>query len=154
MVPAFIVSLEQLPLTSNGKVNRKALPKPEGMGDRTSVVLPQTQLERQIAQIWADLLGVSTIGLHDNFFDLGGHSLLMVQVQAQLQTQLQRELNIVDLFQFPTIAQLASHWQHQPTQVSATEQAQQRTEVRMAQQSTLQQRRSVRQQFRTLEEED
>lgn len=154
MVPAFIMCLEQLPLTSNGKVDRKALPQPEESGDRTSIALPQTQLERQIAQVWADLLGASTIGLHDNFFDLGGHSLLMVQVQAKLQTLLQRELNIVDLFQFPTIAQLASHLQHQQNQVSATEQAQQRTEVRVAQQSTLQQRRALRQQFRNLADDD
>ncbi|MCG9892094.1 MAG: amino acid adenylation domain-containing protein [Thermosynechococcaceae cyanobacterium MS004] len=154
MVPAFIMPLEQLPLTNNGKVDRKALPQPEGTGDRPSIVLPQTQVERQIAQVWADLLGTSTIGLHDNFFDLGGHSLLMVQVQAKLQTLLQRELNIVDLFQFPTIAQLANHLQHQQNQGSATEQAQQRTEVRVSQQSTLQQRRALRQQFRNLADDD
>ena len=164
MVPTFILLLDVLPLTANGKVDRKALPKPEAVTtDRSAIALPQTQLERQIAQIWAEHLQTEAIGLHDNFFDLGGHSLLMVKIHSELQTlvgsELKTELNIVDLFQFPTIATLVSHLQHQTTKVSATEQAQQRTQVRTAQvqtlqQATAQQRRSLRQQFRTLPEDD
>ena len=80
MVPSFILLLDVLPLTANGKVDRKALPKPEAVTpDRTAIALPQTQLERQIAQIWAEHLQIEAIGLHDNFFDLGGHSLLVVK---------------------------------------------------------------------------
>ncbi len=164
MVPSFILLLDMLPLTANGKVDRKALPKPEAVtADRTAIALPQTQLERQIAQIWAQHLQIEAIGLNDNFFDLGGHSLLMVKIHSELQalvgSELKTELNIVDLFQFPTIATLVSHLQHQQTKVSATEQAQQRTQVRTAQfqtlqQATAQQRRSLRQQFRTLPEDD
>ncbi len=164
MVPAFILLLEELPLTSNGKVDRKALPQPDAGSttEQGAIALPQTQLERQIAQIWAEHLQVNPIGLQDNFFDLGGHSLLMVKIFSDLQTALQTEANaalnielsIVDLFQFPTIATLANHLQHRQTQVSATAQAQQRTEVRTSQQSTALQRRALRQQSRSLTEDD
>ena len=163
MVPSFIMLLDALPLTANGKVDRKALPKPEAGSQSGAIALPQTHLERQIAQIWAEHLQVTAIGLHDNFFDLGGHSLLMVKIHGELQALLNAkehsesnpELNIIDLFQFPTIATLAGHLQHRQTQASATDQAQHRTEVRTTQvrtvqQSTAQQRKALRQQFRTL----
>jgi amino acid adenylation domain-containing protein len=154
MVPPFILLLDRLPLTSNGKVDRQALPKPETLlAAAAPTTLPQTYLERQIAEVWGELLQVNSIGRHDNFFDLGGQSMLMVQAQVRLQEQLGRELNIVDLFQFPTIATLAQHLEHQNQQASATEAAHHRTEVRTAQQSTLQQRRAARQQFRNTEDD-
>ena len=65
--------------------------------------------ERTIAAIWQDVLGVDRIGPHDNFFDLGGHSLLLVQVQARLRDALGREIAIVEMFQYPTIRAMASH---------------------------------------------
>ncbi|PZO15511.1 MAG: non-ribosomal peptide synthetase [Leptolyngbya foveolarum] len=111
MVPAAFVQLDELPLTVNGKVNRQALPRPSG--DRPELsnayVAPKADLERAIAHIWQALLGLDQVGLQDNFFDLGGHSLLLVQVQNQLQTQLDRQILLVDLFRYPTIQAIAAY---------------------------------------------
>ena len=158
MVPAHILILTEMPLTPNGKVDRKALPQPEINRDRATTILPQTQLERQIARIWATYLQTDLIGLHDNFFDLGGHSLLMVKVFNDLKSELISptgepvRLEIVDLFRFPTIAALSQHLQQQ-SQTSTANRTQQRTQQRTAHQTNLQQtaamqRRTVRQQFR------
>jgi acyl carrier protein len=72
-------------------------------------VAPATELERTIAEIWKEVLHVDQIGLHDNFFDLGGHSLLVVKVHVKLQQVFQREISIVDMFRLPTIESLAQH---------------------------------------------
>lgn len=109
MVPAWIVILDKLPLTANGKVDRKALPDPRtlpGAGSDTSGP-PRNELERTIAAIWADALEIPKVGIHDNFFDLGGHSLLIPRVHAAIQDRLGRELPMTDLFRHPTVAALA-----------------------------------------------
>jgi acyl carrier protein len=108
MVPSAFVPLDQLPLTPNGKVDRKALPDAEGIrvSPDTSCVAPRTEMERAIVNIWCALLRVEQVGLHDNFFDLGGHSLLVVQAQARLRDTLGIDLPIVRLFQYPTISAL------------------------------------------------
>jgi amino acid adenylation domain-containing protein len=109
MMPSAFVFLEKLPLTPNGKVNRKALPAPpEGRpGLDTVYVAPRTGMESAIARVWQELLHVQQVGLHDNFFDLGGHSLLVVQAQAALQHKLGIDLPVVRLFQYPTVHALA-----------------------------------------------
>ncbi|HEY9663718.1 MAG TPA: phosphopantetheine-binding protein, partial [Allocoleopsis sp.] len=104
-----VMLLPSLPLTPNGKVDRRALPQPKVVITSTSYVQPQTQLEQLIAQIWKTVLQVPQVGLQDNFFDLGGHSLLMAQVQFQLQKQIQQEVSVVDLFQYPTVQSLAQY---------------------------------------------
>lgn len=109
MVPGAFVVLDRLPLTPNGKVDRHALPKPEIQKNLRASAPPRTPMERLIADLWRDVLSVDTVGRHDNFFDLGGQSLLMVHIQLRLQERLDREIAIVDLFQFPTIADLAQH---------------------------------------------
>jgi acyl transferase domain-containing protein/SAM-dependent methyltransferase len=111
MVPAAVVTLEALPLAPNGKLDRRALPKPEGLRSQleTGYVSPRTALEKSIAAAWCEALGIDRVGLADNFFDLGGHSLLMVQVHARLERQLDRGLTVVELFQFPTVGSLAEH---------------------------------------------
>jgi amino acid adenylation domain-containing protein len=109
MVPSAFVPLEALPLTPNGKLDRKALPAPELESDETSYVAPRRPLEAQLAGIWAEVLGRARVGVKENFFDLGGHSLLLVQVQARLSEALDRKISIVDLFRFPTVAALAEH---------------------------------------------
>ncbi|WP_173964098.1 AMP-binding enzyme, partial [Flavobacterium collinsii] len=77
MVPMIWVELAELPLTSNGKLDRKALPDPDSSDLSTKeYVAPRTETEQQLAQIWENLLGVEKVGVHDNFFELGGHSLL------------------------------------------------------------------------------
>jgi amino acid adenylation domain-containing protein len=111
MVPAAFVLLDALPLTPNGKVNRKALPALERLRPEleTAYAIPRTAIERTIASIWQEALGVEKVGLHDNFFDLGGHSLLLVQVCDKLQKVLNRPIIIADMFRYPTISSLSSY---------------------------------------------
>ena len=110
MVPADVLLMEALPVTANGKVDRQALPDPPparpDLPDR--FVAPRTDLERALAAIWGELLGRTDVGLFDNFFDLGGHSLLMVKVQAAIRDRLGRDVPVVDLFAHPTITALAA----------------------------------------------
>ncbi|WP_375511245.1 amino acid adenylation domain-containing protein [uncultured Nostoc sp.] len=108
MVPNAFVLLESLPLTSNGKVDRGALPAPEL--DRTLLekfVAPRTPIEEMLAQIWAQVLKVEQVGIHDNFFELGGHSLLATQLLSRIRTSLKVELLLRSLFAAATVAELA-----------------------------------------------
>jgi len=109
MTPSVFVFLDELPLTPNGKVNRKALPAPEGQRPELETVYaaPSTGREKTIAKVWSELLGVAQVGLNDNFFDLGGNSLLVVQAQSRLREALGRDLEVVKLFQYPTVKALA-----------------------------------------------
>jgi len=111
MVPSKFFMLDSLPLTPNGKVDRKRLPRAEGQRAATateSFIAPQTKLEHDIANVWREVLGIDTVGVHDNFFDLGGHSLLMVRTHGRLSETLGGNLSIVDLLKYPTIALLAA----------------------------------------------
>jgi amino acid adenylation domain-containing protein len=109
MTPSAFVFLDALPLTPNGKVNRKALPAPVGRRPEleTAYLAPRSGQEKTIAKVWRELLGVEAVGLNDNFFDLGGNSLLVVQAQARLREALGRDLPVVKLFQYPTVKALA-----------------------------------------------
>ncbi len=108
MVPQAFVILDAMPLTPNGKVNRRALP--EASADRRDLggtyVAPQAELERRIARVWQEVLGVERVSVHDNYFDLGGHSLLMVEVHEKLRPVVPRPITIVELFQYPTVRAL------------------------------------------------
>jgi aryl carrier-like protein len=114
MVPAAFVVVERWPLTANGKLDIRALPE-TGVDDRCPAAAPAATsgTERTIAAIWQDVLGVENIGLHDNFFDLGGHSLRMVKVHARLRAAFQRDIQMVDLFRHPTIAALSQFFDRQ-----------------------------------------
>jgi amino acid adenylation domain-containing protein len=105
MVPAAFVVLDALPLTANGKLDRRALPAPDA-APRGPAVAPRTATEEAIAAVWREVLGLPAVGVKDSFFDLGGHSLLVVQVHRRLSAQFP-ELAIVDLFRYPTISALA-----------------------------------------------
>jgi hypothetical protein len=109
MVPAVFVLLDALPVNPNGKVDRRSLPPPESVEQerRAEYVAPRGEVERTIAEIWQRALGVEKVGIHDNFFDLGGHSLLMVLVHGELRRSFERELSMLDLFQHPTVSALA-----------------------------------------------
>jgi acyl-CoA synthetase (AMP-forming)/AMP-acid ligase II len=113
MVPSVFVFLPALPQTPNKKVNRKALPKPER--ERTSArppsaaAAPQSSAEELVAGIWREVLSMDEVGANDNFFDLGGHSLLTIQVLGKLKAKVARPLSLVDLFRFPTIRSLAAY---------------------------------------------
>ncbi|MBZ4411223.1 amino acid adenylation domain-containing protein [Myxococcus sp. XM-1-1-1] len=111
MVPSAFVTLAALPLTSHGKVDRRALPAPDTSRPELAAayVLPGTELEQTLAALWRSLLRVDRVGVDDNFFELGGHSLLATQMHHQLQETLKRELPLVQLFQHPTIRSLAAY---------------------------------------------
>ncbi|HEX2094621.1 MAG TPA: amino acid adenylation domain-containing protein, partial [Longimicrobiaceae bacterium] len=109
MVPGAFVVLEALPTTPSGKVDRGALPVPEGRPEGEEYVPPCTPTERVVAAVWAETLGIERVGAHDNFFDLGGHSLLLVQMHARLQERLRTGVSVAKLFQFRTLADLARH---------------------------------------------
>lgn len=109
MIPAALILLKALPLTPNGKLNRYELPAPIDSDSEleTAFIAPRNDLELQIAQIWEDILNIKSIGVTNNFFDLGGHSLLSVRLIARLQQQFQQDIPLSSLFQAGTIEHLA-----------------------------------------------
>jgi amino acid adenylation domain-containing protein len=109
MIPAAFVMLDALPLTPNGKVNRLALPAPDlaASSSEHAGVAPRTAVEATLTDIWTQVLGIKGVGVYDNFFELGGHSLLAVQLMGRLHQTFARQLALADLFQAPTIADLA-----------------------------------------------
>jgi amino acid adenylation domain-containing protein len=110
MVPSALVQMPALPLTATGKINRNALPAFNIATDsHTPVVAPQDEVQRAIASVWRQLLRREDIGIFDNFFDLGGHSLLLVRLHGALQKLTPEPLPLLDLFQYPTIASFAQH---------------------------------------------
>lgn len=112
MIPSIFMSLAALPKTPNGKINRQALPVPENIRPELSIeyISPKGELEQKIANIWNANLSVDKIGIHDNFFDLGGNSILMAQIYQQLSKSLpNKEFSIVELFQYPTIHSLSQY---------------------------------------------
>ncbi|HEX2271004.1 MAG TPA: phosphopantetheine-binding protein, partial [Pyrinomonadaceae bacterium] len=109
MVPSAFEILEQLPLLPNGKVDRRALAVPAYVAAESEVayVPPGTELERLLTTIWSDVLKRDQIGIHDNFFDLGGHSFLAIKAHYQLVQQLKREIPLLRMFEYPTVHTLA-----------------------------------------------
>jgi acyl carrier protein len=109
MVPSAFVLLDALPVTRNGKVDRRALPDPESLQpeQRADLVPPRNEAEAIIVRIWREVLQRERIGVHDNFFDLGGHSLLLLQVHTRLGECFDRPISMLDLFQHPTVSALA-----------------------------------------------
>lgn len=111
MVPAFFMELEQIPLTPNGKIDKKALPKPDGMVQiGAKYTSPTNEVEKKLVQIWKEVLGLERIGIHDDFFELGGDSIKAIQIVSRLH-QLDYKLKINDLFDYPTIYELAPYVQ-------------------------------------------
>ncbi|WP_412538156.1 amino acid adenylation domain-containing protein [Longispora sp. K20-0274] len=108
-IPATLTLLPALPLTPNGKVDRAALPRPSSRPTAGPADTPATATERLIAGTWCEVLGLPRVGTADNFFEIGGHSLAIVAVQARLSTALDRDVDIVDLFRHPNIRALAAH---------------------------------------------
>ncbi|HYD81465.1 MAG TPA: amino acid adenylation domain-containing protein, partial [Paucimonas sp.] len=108
MVPAHFVFLEQLPLSPNGKVDRKALPAPDMTRSEADYVAPRNPIERTLADIWADVLRLDKVGALDNFFALGGHSLLATQVVSRLRSAFSVDLPLRVLFETPTVEALAA----------------------------------------------
>ncbi|MEK6335950.1 MAG: amino acid adenylation domain-containing protein [Acidobacteriota bacterium] len=109
MIPSAFVMLESMPLTSNGKIDRGALPEPDETRPdlAQSYLAPRDKIEEQVAMIWAKVLGLKSVGVSDNFFDLGGHSLQAARLFAQIENRFGQSLPLSTLFQAPTIQQLA-----------------------------------------------
>ncbi|WP_339494066.1 non-ribosomal peptide synthase/polyketide synthase [Pseudomonas sp. EA_35y_Pfl1_P108] len=103
MVPAHLIFLDRMPLNPNGKLDRQALPKPDGSAVQQAWQAPITPLQQQVAAIWADILGVERVGLTHHFFELGGHSLLAMQVVSRVRQALQREVPLKLLFEQPRL---------------------------------------------------
>jgi aryl carrier-like protein len=141
MVPANIILLDALPRTPNGKVNRRALPQPGSELSLTAAryVAPENELERTISSVWQELLQLERIGIHDNFFDIGANSLLMVQANSRLRAVLRRELSLVDLFRYPTVNALAQYLNKTAPDSSARMRSQERGQARL---DALQKRRT------------
>jgi amino acid adenylation domain-containing protein len=110
MIPALFVRVAALPMTPNGKVDRKVLTEPDQAYSRTAAYeAPRTKWEETLARLWQDVLNISSVGIHDNFFELGGHSLKATAFIARLQTETGVHLNLVDVFRYPSVATLAAH---------------------------------------------
>ena len=116
MVPASFVLLDAMPLNSNGKVDRKALPAPELTSDEfdATYVAPRNTLEECLAGIWAELIGLERVGINDNFFELGGHSLMAMQVISRVRLILNVEVPLRRLFELPTVAEFARAVEESP----------------------------------------
>ncbi len=108
MVPSAFMVLASLPKTPSGKIDRRALPEPEDDGVYGRYVPPRTPMEELVAEVWQELLGRDRIGIHEDFFQLGGHSLLVGRVTTRMRQMLQVDIPITTIFEFPTIDQLAS----------------------------------------------
>jgi acyl carrier protein len=111
MIPSTFLTVPLLPLTANGKVDRRSLLAMEAVSLRSEVapVLPSNSVESAIANVWQEVLQVERVSIHDNFFDIGGHSLLLAEVHRQLREILKADLSLIELLEYPTIYSLAKH---------------------------------------------
>ena len=145
MMPSAFVFLDALPLTNNGKIDRRALPAPDGARPEgeTEYVAPRTPVEEVLAGVWAELLSLERVGVYDNFFVLGGHSLLATQLLARLLTLFKIELPLITVFQSPTIVEFAETLQaHEPKPGQVDRIA---TAIRKVQQMSAAEKASLRQ---------
>ncbi len=117
MVPAHYVFLESFPLTHNGKIDRKSLPAPahENVSAAQGFAAPGTETEKKLAAMWAELLKVEQVGIHDDFFDLGGHSLMAIKAVTRIREEFNVDVSLATLLQAPTVAQLAALLQQEIT---------------------------------------
>ncbi|HEY2914322.1 MAG TPA: amino acid adenylation domain-containing protein [Candidatus Angelobacter sp.] len=134
MVPSGFVILDQIPLTVSGKVDRQALPDVdhEHSDMAANYVGPRSETENVITQIWQQVLDVKKLGIHDNFFDLGGHSLLMVQVYNKLREAFHKDVPMVELFRNPTIATLSRYFSGDAAPILSLKKTQERASRRVA----------------------
>jgi amino acid adenylation domain-containing protein len=121
MVPQAFVVLERLPLTTNGKVDRAALPEPTQ--ERGAQILPRTETEIALARLYGEILGVSQVGVEESFFDLGGHSLLAARLLSQIRRTLHRDLTARDIFANPKLGSLAELVEQRPLLHSVADEA-------------------------------
>ncbi|NJK49493.1 AMP-binding protein, partial [Candidatus Gracilibacteria bacterium] len=111
LVPTNFVTIDAMPLSPNGKIDRRSLPVPNNLRPELEVnyVIPQTEVQQAIADVWQKVLALEKVGIHDNFFEIGGHSLLLIQVNSKLCQLFNIELSIVEMFRYPTISSLSEY---------------------------------------------
>ncbi len=132
MLPSALVPLAAIPRTGSGKLDRAALPAPSRSRPADAGhAAPETETEARIAAVWRELLGLEAVGVEENFFDAGGHSLLLVRVHTRLQADLGREFPLVELFQYPTVRSLAARLQG-TVEETAVEEGEERAGARHA----------------------
>ncbi len=120
MLPSAFVLLDRFPLTPNGKIARRNLPTPDlSAQSAATYIAPRSEIEKAIAATWQEVLQLEKVGMNDNFFDLGGHSLLMVQLAQKLQVSLDRELALMEIFKYPTIAAFAKYLSGESSEAAA-----------------------------------
>jgi amino acid adenylation domain-containing protein len=123
MIPSYFISLEKVPLTPNGKINRSALPEPDQSRPQlsTTYTAPKTGEEKIVAQLWKEVLQVDNVGIYDNFFDLGGNSMKLIQLSNKLKEILEKDIPVITIFRFPTIESLLQYLGQAETQGSMTD---------------------------------
>lgn len=111
MIPSYFVMLDSFPMTPNNKIDRKSLPMPEktALGASTDMMQPSNDEQKTVADIWKEVLGRENVGLNENFFDLGGHSLLLAKVRSKIFKTMNIDLQIIDLFKYPTVNTLSAY---------------------------------------------
>mgnify|MGYP005834128821 CR=1 FL=1 len=110
MIPSYFVQIDRIPLTTNGKVDRKALPAPDGrINTGTEYVAPRNQVESRLAELWSEILGLEQVGIRDNFFELGGHSLKAANLAAMMNKAFGVEIPLKEMFRRPTIGELSEY---------------------------------------------
>jgi amino acid adenylation domain-containing protein len=142
MVPSIFVILETLPRTPNGKVDRRALPNVDTTNADEAYIAPRSATERTIANIWQEVLKVEQVGINDNFFGLGGHSLLLVHAQSKVSEALRVNVSMIEMFKYPTISALAEHLSEQRSSTPASPPIRNQAETRV---ESLNRQRQLRQ---------
>jgi acyl carrier protein len=147
MVPSSYVFIDSLPLTTSGKVDRLALPKPDTTRPNLeeTFVAPTGAVESALAEIWAQVLGLERVGVHDNFFDLGGHSLLLMQLHVKLNEKFQTDISLVDLFEYSTVYAQAKWLSKQKSATAETASLEEQAQKLRSGRQRLQQQRTSRQ---------
>ena len=147
MVPAVFVMMETFPLTANGKVDRRALPAPESQRPALGslYIEPHTEMEKVIAAVWLEVLRVEKVGVHDNFFDLGGDSFLMAQACSKLREALDRDISMVEVFTYTSISTLAKYLSRAEAESHVRRQSSAQVETRK---ESMKQREQFRKQLR------
>ena len=147
MIPAVFVMMETFPLTANGKVDRRALPAPESQRPALGslYIEPHTEMEKVIAAVWLQVLRVEKVGVHDNFFDLGGDSFLMAQACSKLREALDRDISMVEVFTYTSINSLAKYLSSAEVESHVRRQSSAQVETRK---ESMKQREQLRKQLR------
>ena len=147
MVPSIFIEIDETPLTPNGKVDRKALPKPKVITQTsisTKIEPPENDTQEKILVIWRNVLGIAQISLDDNFFDIGGHSLLVVEVLSELRKLIDKPIKMIDMFRFSTIRQFSQHIDNDDAGQQNFDKSQERADARKAARSKMNTRRKSR----------